>query len=108
MLDPALAGKKLLSQIGTIGFDDAGVLVYDGYRVSLAEEFYDALNALLNSIDLLPTEFNLLTAENPTQLLAAFKAFAVVVNRIDKTSSATVAGLTDLSEAEIQSPSRAS
>ncbi|RLQ23593.1 LEPR-XLL domain-containing protein [Seongchinamella sediminis] len=50
--------------------------------VGLQDEFFHATNNLLSAIAELPENFDLITAPNPTELIAAFNAFLLVGKRI--------------------------
>ena len=73
--DPTTDLGTALAALEQIPGDDPGI--------TLADEFFAALNGLLAGIDLLPEQFNLLTAENPTQLIAAFHSFLLMAKKVD-------------------------
>lgn len=99
-MDPALAGK-LLTELDKVAVNSAGNLVAaNSTSPSLADEFYAALNALLESINLLPEELDILTVENPTQLIASFKSFLLVASKVKNLNPNTLDSLTDLTNAE--------
>ncbi|TDG15222.1 LEPR-XLL domain-containing protein [Seongchinamella unica] len=50
--------------------------------VGLQDEFFHATNNLLSAIAELPENFDLITAPNPTELVAAFNAFLMVTKRV--------------------------